>query len=860
VLPKESPDYPGRINNLSVVLAERFSQGGPPGDLQRALDLIREAATLTPDTPARFGYLSNLSSKLLQSFGTRGNLSDLRRGIEVLDNELAQVSKSSEEYRFLVHSLGIALSTSYDQTHDRGELRRAVAFLEEAVRLTPEKSPGLPDRLRHLSLALCDRFRYTGDLADLHRALEGMRRALDLLPEGSPHRYVYFDGLGMVLSARYERLRWLADLDPTAEQMYQADIEEAIKVFEQAVEAAPVDSGAIPAMLTNLAKSLRDRYEKLNDWPTGEQERAVDAYRTSCTRGLDVSPQSALRAAFQWSDWAASRGVWSEASEAYGYGQQALEVLVRLHALRRSKEVWLSFARGLPTLGAYALARIGDFRGAVEALEAGRAVLLAEALDRDRADLESLESIGQSALLERYRRVAQRYSRLLTDELRQADSFSGRTLIDASEAARAELDAVVAEVRKVPGYDEFQARYTFTDIRDAASSPLVYLTATKAGGFALIVYPHRVSDGLNEPGVEVLWLDALSEIRLLELWNEWSHAYDPIYRHSDPQVWREAVQRTTGILWDMAMGPVVRHLTERSISRAALIPVGLLGLLPLHAAWGEQDGQRLHALDQITWSYAPSGKAFMHAKNLARSITGDALLAVDEPQPTRNGPLYHSKLEVAAITSQFDGPLVLRHEDASRQAALEALPCVQVAHFSCHGGTNPNEPLKSGLAMADDEILTVSDVFGLQLRGARLAVLSACETGMIGTTLPDEVIGLPVALLQAGFAGVIASLWSVYQTSTAILMERFYRLWREDGMEPAEALRQAQMWLRDTTNEQKREYFVAAWFNNAVDTGLNQDVDIEFQMRSLLASWAKTQDDHEYAHPIHWAGFAYVGG
>ena len=39
-----------------------------------------------------------------------------------------------------------------------------------------------------------------------------------------------------------------------------------------------------------------------------------------------------------------------------------------------------------------------------------------------------------------------------------------------------------------------------------------------------------------------------------------------------------------------------------------------------------------------------------------------------------------------------------------------------------------------------------------------MAVLSACETGLISAELPNEVISMPAALLQAGFAGVVASL------------------------------------------------------------------------------------------------------
>ena len=106
------------------------------------------------------------------------------------------------------------------------------------------------------------------------------------------------------------------------------------------------------------------------------------------------------------------------------------------------------------------------------------------------------------------------------------------------------------------------------------------------------------------------------------------------------------------------------------------------------------------------------------------------------------------------------------------------MPAAQVAHFSCHGSNNWADPLATGLLMANDELLTVRDLLEQHLPGRRLATLSACETGIVGTDLPDEVIMLPSAMLQAGFGGVVASLWSVADVSTAMLMARFYEAWR----------------------------------------------------------------------------------
>jgi hypothetical protein len=46
---------------------------------------------------------------------------------------------------------------------------------------------------------------------------------------------------------------------------------------------------------------------------------------------------------------------------------------------------------------------------------------------------------------------------------------------------------------------------------------------------------------------------------------------------------------------------------------------------------------------------------------------------------------------------------------------------------------------------------------------------------------------------------VVGSLWPVADALTCALIARFYELWRGDELEPAQALRKAQQWVRDTT-------------------------------------------------------------
>ena len=117
----------------------------------------------------------------------------------------------------------------------------------------------------------------------------------------------------------------------------------------------------------------------------------------------------------------------------------------------------------------------------------------------------------------------------------------------------------------------------------------------------------------------------------------------------------------------------------------------------------------------------------------------------------------------------------------------------------------------SGLALAganrppspdqEDGILTASEVENLDLRGVKLAVLSACETGLGEVAGGEGLLGLQRAFQVAGAQSVVASLWEVEDVTTSSLMGRFYENLlkrqekQENLMSKLDALRQAQLWM-----------------------------------------------------------------
>jgi CHAT domain-containing protein len=175
-------------------------------------------------------------------------------------------------------------------------------------------------------------------------------------------------------------------------------------------------------------------------------------------------------------------------------------------------------------------------------------------------------------------------------------------------------------------------------------------------------------------------------------------------------------------------------------------------------------------------------------------------------------------------------------------------------HFATHGSYDWSKPRQSAVLLAKSERLTMGDLLDRTGLGSpRLVVLSACETGIVDfQRTPDEFTGLPSAFLQAGAAGVVASLWPVDDVSTALLMMRFYDRHRGAGEAPAAALRNAQLWLRDATQAD-----LVAYIARMVREGRLPPPQVD----GLTAAIARTGNvTRPYAHPLHWAAFQFYGG
>ena len=146
--------------------------------------------------------------------------------------------------------------------------------------------------------------------------------------------------------------------------------------------------------------------------------------------------------------------------------------------------------------------------------------------------------------------------------------------------------------------------------------------------------------------------------------------------------------------------------------------------------------------------------------------------------------------------------------DANYSTATNpALSQYRILHLATHGCIQDN-PLLSNLALsffnadgqkAETSLLKLQDIYNLKLN-ADLVVLSACQTGTGKEVQGEGIVGLTRGFMYAGARRVVVSLWSVNDRATSVLMTDYYRQMLQQGLNPAAALRQAQLttWRSNT--------------------------------------------------------------
>lgn len=297
--------------------------------------------------------------------------------------------------------------------------------------------------------------------------------------------------------------------------------------------------------------------------------------------------------------------------------------------------------------------------------------------------------------------------------------------------------------------------------------------------------------------------------------------------------------------------PVFREaITRAGVApggRVLVLPDGAASMLPIGLLRDSRTGRTL--AEDYELVYAPSLDSYDRSTRHAAERRPMTLTVID-PGETITG-LASTAGEIAMVRSHFPGA---RHPLTSNKTEiLHALGQASYWHFATHGSFDSAAPRQSWVMVGKDAFVTLGDLYAAAepLGKPRLVVLSACETGLFDAERdPNEFIGLPTGFLQAGAAGVIASLWQVSDSATTLLMAKLYDLHMQGGLAPPAALQKAQIWLKQADRATLSAYVIAQQRSGK----LTRD-----QAGGLLGAIAQTAGERPFADPVYWGAFVYYG-
>ncbi|HMG86852.1 MAG TPA: CHAT domain-containing protein [Terracidiphilus sp.] len=304
-------------------------------------------------------------------------------------------------------------------------------------------------------------------------------------------------------------------------------------------------------------------------------------------------------------------------------------------------------------------------------------------------------------------------------------------------------------------------------------------------------------------------------------------------------------------LYAILIGPVQAELEQAKAETLVWSLDGVLRYVPMAALY---DGKQYLVEKYNTVTITPASIAMLEDKpdvaNLSVAAMGiarkyeDGLPALPSVASELRDVVRDAKVE--GSNGALPGTILL--DGQFTEKAMEEQLSVRhgVVHIASHFVFKPGDDSQSYLLLAGKDEgsgfhLTVADFRdnrNLSLRHTDLLTLSACETGMNGSSSNGrEVDGLGATAQLKGAKAVISSLWSVNDNSTGQLMGDFYKRWTAGAgkVTKSEALREAQL-----------DLLLGA--SNAKTGGTARGLETEGEVSAS-----------SYAHPYYWAPFVLMG-
>jgi CHAT domain-containing protein len=377
-------------------------------------------------------------------------------------------------------------------------------------------------------------------------------------------------------------------------------------------------------------------------------------------------------------------------------------------------------------------------------------------------------------------------SRLVFDEL-VLPVFIEMIDLLLEQAERSDLknkrEALLYEAREV--MEQFGTSEVLNFFSGDCVLPAHQVELESIGSGNVVVYPlilsNRISVIVKFPDGIHQYVTRIDETKFSSMVSE--------FRSMLEQYDDEPIELAT-LLYDLLVRPYEDKLVEFAITNIIFVPGGALRTIPLSALYdGNQFLIEKYAVSTSLGLQLTNPKA-LEARELRLLIGGisdevrgfDALPGVD--------------IEIDKISQQIEGEVLL-NADFSTSALANKLGTgnYSIVHLATHGYFD-EEPSLSFLLTYDGKFTfeNMQETVGLRRyvdQSLELLVLSACETALGNE---KAALGLAGISLKSGARSTLASLWSINDQATSLIMIGFYEHLLK-GTSKSEALRKAQLKL-----------------------------------------------------------------
>jgi hypothetical protein len=825
------------LSSLSASLTIQYDRTGDEKIISEAIEKAQEALDLPSQRGQRTRavWMNDLSAAYLSRYVREQELSDAGQAIRLAKQALDIDPKWNSQKLVSLNLLLLALSKKFERSREKEVYEEATQVAQHIISCTPKDDPirGLADL--NLGWLLQCQYKNTGNRSDLDNAIEAAKRAITLIPKDNPAYASALSNLGTGWVCLYEKTAMGTDLGNAIER-YQWAESLTPDVFNEKVPRLRDLAGAYKKRYTDPHTVMKDDA----DW-----DMALYFYKNGSQNphGLPLDRIECARGAISIY---VSKREWDEARTLAEETLKLVPLACRRYTSREAQQRAISQVSSIASLATSLSLQTGETTIALQQLEFGRGLILGYIID-DRGDLLALRRDHQD-LARRYESLRHQVDADGIEDYRTAalpaglanewsEGFPGQLATEWREEIARELGKERAEalaeiricadkIRQLSGYERFQMSQEINELKwQATEGPILVVNVSDIRADAIIITPSEIR-ALHLPEKflkEAPQFSALTSTHMVAVTDN----------RKATVVEEEPIGDIYSWLWTNCVKLVLNELEKMGslgsktvqCPRVWWIGCGMASSFPFHAAGVDFGPASLeNTLSRVVSSYTPTIKALAHSRLRASiPITDNAeknniesILLVTMPTTVGQRSLPGVDKERNAIQSSCRGVYGVKElRLPTAESVLEELDQSRIAHFACHGLSDPTNPYESHLLLqkeVDDKAtldkLTMLEVSKLAAEQQLwVAFLSACSTVQVkASEFADEGLHLASAFQVAGFAHVIGALWPANDDACARIAGEFYTELikhneEEDGQRVvAEALWQAVMRIRSEPN------------------------------------------------------------